>query len=810
MTITITAVNDDPVFSDGDTAKRSVTVAGSTANSNVGSPLGVTHPDTGDTLTFGIGGTDGSKFAVSSSGQISVGTSNLPVVTQQTYTVTVTVRDSKDSSGEADTDTDDTITVTITISDSNSKPTFDDGTSATREVAENSAAVVNVGSPVAASDADSSDTLTYTMTGTDASSFTIVGTTGQIKTKTSLNRESKSSYSVTVKVTDSKNAAGNADTEIDDEIPVTINVTDVNEAPTAVADSVTVNEDSGTTEIAVTSNDTDPENDSLTASIVTNPTLGTAALKTGSSTVIEYTPNANANGSDSFTYKVSDGALDSAAATVSITINAVNDEPVFSEGATTTRSITVAGSTANSAVGAVLGVTHPDTGDTLTFEIGGTDGSKFVVSSSGQISVGTSNLPAGTQQSYEVTVTVRDSKDSSGEADTETDDTITVTISITGANRAPAFASDTATRSVAETAAAGSNIGAPLAATDADNDTLTYTMTGTDAASFDFESGASGGQIKTKAALDSSTKSSYEVTVNVTDGKNASGGTDTSVDASVTVTINVTEVDASISIAPWTTEAGFSHATRDGGGLYPGNNRQLRGVGPGLDVDIRCTGVFCTVPSGGVGAITNSDCDNTSPVPITPTGGSFSSVAMTYTVPSGGGPRRRRGHPGRQLRRQPGPDRVGHDPGHPRAGGHRVHGDDGGEGRHRGGRAAVRGPHRAEPPATRSRSASPARSGSRRCRSVAVLFCRSPQGELRQIGLFNAGNFCRTAVDRSESSGTLSQAVTNGGWQRTMTYTVPTGGLPPYGVFISAGDTSRLPGARRSRSSTQAPRRRCR
>ena len=77
--------------------------------------------------------------------------------------------------------------------------------------------------------------------------------------------------------------------------------------------------------------------------------------------------------------------------------------------------------------------------------------------------------------------------------------------------------------------------------------------------------------------------------------------------------------------------------------------------------------------------------------------------------------------------------------------------------------------------------------------SVAVLFCRSPQGELRQIGLGNAGNFCRVAVT-GESSGTLSQTVANGGWQRTMTYTVPTGGLPPYGVFISAGDTSRFQG----------------
>ena len=641
LTITITAVNDDPVFSDGDTAKRSVTLAGSTANSNVGSPLAVTHPDTGDTLTFGIGGTDGSKFTISNTGQISVGSSNLPVATQQTYTVTVTVRDSKNSSGTADTVTDDTITVTITISDANSKPTFDDGDSTTREVAENAAAVTNVGAAVAATDADNGDTLTYTLAGTDAASFTIVGTTGQIKTRTSLDHETKDSYSVTVKVTDGKDGTGAASTAIDDEIPVTINVTDVNEAPTATDDSVTINEDAAKTEIAVTANDTDPEGASLTASIVTNPTLGTAALKSGSSTVIEYTPNANANGEDSFTYKVSDGTHDSGTATVSITINAdnddpvatddaktivedsakteinviandtdidstslsvsaittsptkgtaaikatdskvieytphanangrdtivytvsdgsggtdsgtltititaVNDDPVFSDGATATRSVTLAGSTKNSDVGAVLAVTHPSNEDeTLTFGIGGTDASKFTVDSDGQISVGSTDLPVATQQSYEVTVTVSDGKDSTGdETEATTDDTITVTITISGTNRAPTFDDgESATREVAENAAAVTNVGSPVAATDADRDTLTYTLAGTDAASFTIVETT--GQIKTRTSLDRESKSSYSVTVKVTDKKNAAGGSDTEIDDEISVTINVTDVN---------------------------------------------------------------------------------------------------------------------------------------------------------------------------------------------------------------------------------------------------------------------------
>ena len=64
---------------------------------------------------------------------------------------------------------------------------------------------------------------------------------------------------------------------------------------------------------------------------------------------------------------------------------------------------------------------------------------------------------------------------------------------------------------MAENTAAGENIGAPVAATDADNDTLTYTLGGDDMASFDID-GATG-QLMTKDPLDFEMKDSYEVMV---------------------------------------------------------------------------------------------------------------------------------------------------------------------------------------------------------------------------------------------------------------------------------------------------------
>ena len=101
-------------------------------------------------------------------------------------------------------------------------------------------------------------------------------------------------------------------------------------------------------------------------------------------------------------------------------------------------------------------------------------------------------------------------------------------------NTAPSFpATESGIRSVAENTQAGEDVGASVAATDADNDPLTYTLSGVDDASFEID--ASSGQLKTKEALDYETRSSYAVTVTVSDGR---GGSD-----SIALTITVTDVD---------------------------------------------------------------------------------------------------------------------------------------------------------------------------------------------------------------------------------------------------------------------------
>ena len=107
------------------------------------------------------------------------------------------------------------------------------------------------------------------------------------------------------------------------------------------------------------------------------------------------------------------------------------------------------------------------------------------------------------------------------------------TSAVRAANQLPMFPAATATRSVPENTAAGVAIGLPIVATDADDDTLTYSLSGDDASSFTFNSVS--GQISTAAALDFETRNAYELTVSASDGQ---GGAD-----SVLVTIRVTNVN---------------------------------------------------------------------------------------------------------------------------------------------------------------------------------------------------------------------------------------------------------------------------
>jgi YVTN family beta-propeller protein/VCBS repeat-containing protein len=110
---------------------------------------------------------------------------------------------------------------------------------------------------------------------------------------------------------------------------VSLVVTPVNDAPVAVADSYSVDED-GALKVGargVLGNDVDVDGDLLSAALVNGPGHGSLIFQKDGS--FSYFPEANYNGGDSFSYKANDGMVDSQEALVRIDVRAVNDPPAI-------------------------------------------------------------------------------------------------------------------------------------------------------------------------------------------------------------------------------------------------------------------------------------------------------------------------------------------------------------------------------------------------------------------------------------------------------------------------------------------------
>ncbi len=518
VTINITDVDENraPSFTDGSTTTRSV-AENTGSGQDIGSAVAATDPDD-DTLTYTLGGKDAASFRIdNTNGQLRTQAA-LDYESDASYSVTVSVSDGNGSS--------DSIDVTITVTNVNEAPSFTEGSTATRSIAENTASGTNIGTAVTATDVDANTTLTYTLGGADAAAFRINSTNGRLKTRAALDYETKTSYSVTITVSDSK---------LTDAIDVTINVTDVDEnrapsftegnrATRSVAENTGSGQDIGSA-IAATDPDTD---DTLTYTLSGRDASSFSIVSTNGQLQTSGALDYETKTPYSVTVSVSDGNGSSDSIDVTITVTNVNEAPSFAN-STATRSI-AENTAANTNIGTAISATDPDTGDTLTYTLGGADAAAFRINSTNGRLKTRAALDYETKSSYSVRITVSDS---------ELTDTIDVTINVTDVdeNRAPAFAEGTSTtRSVAENTAANTNIGSAVAATDPDDDTLTYTLGGTNAAAFSIVSFS--GQLRTRAALDYETKSSYAVTVSVSDGNSGSDN--------ISVTINVIDVPEAI------------------------------------------------------------------------------------------------------------------------------------------------------------------------------------------------------------------------------------------------------------------------
>ena len=235
---------------------------------------------------------------------------------------TYTANDGTVDSNEADVD--------VTVSEVNDAPVAADD-SAT--VAEDDDVLVDAAADDSTGPANESDQ-SLTITGVGSPSHgTAVLEAGQIRYTPDPDYNGPDSFTYTI--TDDGTTAGLADPR-SDTATVSVTVSEVNDTPVAVDDSATVAEDDDVLIDAAADDSTGPANESgqsLTITGVGSPSHGTAVLEAGQ---IRYTPNADYNGPDSFTYTITDdgttaGLADprSDTATVSVTVTPVNDAPVI-------------------------------------------------------------------------------------------------------------------------------------------------------------------------------------------------------------------------------------------------------------------------------------------------------------------------------------------------------------------------------------------------------------------------------------------------------------------------------------------------
>jgi hypothetical protein len=169
--------------------------------------------------------------------------------------------------------------------------------------------------------------------------------------------DASGSAAITLYLQDNGGSGGMGNDDTSDPQSFTITVTPVNDPPVAVDDSAATPEDTAVL-VSVLANDTDPDGDPLSIVNLTQPAHGAAAIE---GAAIRYTPDVNYSGADSFTYQASDGQAQSSAATVSLTINPVNDPPVAVDDSVSTAQGTPR-------LIAVLGNDSDPDGDTLSIQ----------------------------------------------------------------------------------------------------------------------------------------------------------------------------------------------------------------------------------------------------------------------------------------------------------------------------------------------------------------------------------------------------------------------------------------------------------
>jgi VCBS repeat-containing protein len=484
VTVTVTNVNEAPVVTSAATA----TVAENAVTSTVIYTATSSDVDAGDSATYSLGGTDAAAFNIdAATGAVTLkAAANFEAKSAYAIDVTAT-----DKGGLTNTKA-----VAVAVTNVNEAPVVTSAPTAT--VAEN-AATSTVIYTATSSDVDAGDSATYSLGGADAAAFAIDAATGAVTLKASANYEAKSAYAIDVTATDK---GGLTNTKA-----VAVAVTNVNEAPTGVADSVGTADNTAVTFNVLTNDVKVAATNSISVGSYTKPSNGTLVKNVDET--FTYTPSATfLSGVDTFTYRpVEAGGELGAATTVTIQVNTVNSAPVVTAGQSF--KVTENLNTAGQSVGFVK-ATDEEGGmpQNWTITAGNAAGNFAINSFTGEITTtNTANFNFETTPSYALSVTATDGTGLVSAAQT-------VTVNVTDVNEAPVVTS-AATGTVAENATT-STVVYTAAASDVDaGDVMTYTLGGTDAAAFSIN--AATGVVTLKASADFETKAAYAIDVTATD-----------------------------------------------------------------------------------------------------------------------------------------------------------------------------------------------------------------------------------------------------------------------------------------------------
>lgn len=350
------------------------------SNSTLVATVVASDPDAGQSLTYSItGGNTSNAFSINSAtGQLSVNnTSALNFEQTPSFALIVTVQDNDISPLSS------SATITVNLTDINEVPNINNQAFS---VAENTANGQAVGT-VIATDPDNGQSLSYQiLSGNSSGAFNLNTSSGQITVANSaaLNFESTPIFALIVKVTD--NGAGS----LTDQASVTINLTDVNEAPDIYNQGFGVAENTPNGQTVGTVIATDPDNGQYLSFSILSGNTGNAFNLNATSGIITISNSVALNFEStpvfSLIVKVTDNGVGllSDQATVTINLTDVNEFPgMVGQGFTLNEN-----SLSGILVGQVL-ASDPDVGQSLVFSIqnGNSDNAFTLNSSTGVINV---------------------------------------------------------------------------------------------------------------------------------------------------------------------------------------------------------------------------------------------------------------------------------------------------------------------------------------------------------------------------------------------------------------------------------------